>query len=219
MNVLKTGVVKNDSSSIHTIINNPCETGTSTNWTFGGSASISTGLVQLTGVNPGINSSSFDLGPNDIIVFEFGVSLPTPSTTTSGPGLYLGTTYNVNTKTYYHNGTNWVVASNGTTNPYFIHAYNSTAINHVKTYIIGSSVDINKVPRTESTVGGYTILALQPLSGTSTKIRDGYNSNTSMVINIYDLKLYKLNYCGICENDGEASFGKGYLSFDNYIEI
>lgn len=218
MNVTKSGIVKSDSSSIHTILNNPCVTGTTTDWSFGGTVSISSGLVQLTGVNPDINSGSIPLEANDIIVFEFSISLPTPSTSSGGAGLYLGTTYGVNTQRYHYNGTNWVDDGSGT-NRYFIHAYNSTVINSVKTYILGSSVDIDKVPRTESSVTSHTIYALRPLSGSSTKIRSGYNSNTSMVINLYNLKLYKINYCGICENNNEASFGKGYLSFNNYIEI
>ena len=217
VNVSKAGIVKDDLSSIHTIINNPCKTGTSTNWSFGGSVSISSGLVQLTGTNPNITSSSFALGADDIIVFEFSVSLPTPSTTTGGPGLYLGTTYGVSTKTYYYSG-GWITASSGDTNPYFLHAYNSKAVNSIRTYILGANVNINNIPQTINTASS-TIYVLQPLSGSTTYIRSGYNSNTSMVINIYDLKLYKLNYNGICENTGEASFGKGYLSFNDYIEI
>ena len=219
MNITKTGVaISTPSTLLHDILNNPCETETSTDWSFGGDVSISSGLVQLTGVNPSITSSSFSLGVDDIIVFEFSVSLPTPSTTTSNPGLYLGSTKGVSTKTYIYSDGVWSVSSSGTTNPYFLRAYNSSNIISVKTYILGTNVNINSVPGIEKP-SSQTIYALQPLSGSSTNIRSGYNSNTSMVINLYNLKLYKINYCGICENNNEASFGKGYLSFNNYIEI
>ena len=57
------------------------------------------------------------------------------------------------------------------------------------------------------------------LSGETTYIRTGYNSNSSMIINISNFKIYKINQHGICENAGEKSIGKGYLSFVNYNEI
>jgi hypothetical protein len=64
-----------------------------TDWSFGGNPTIKNGIVTMTGVNPAFNSINFTVNPTDIICFEFTVALPTPSTTTSGPGVYIGTRY------------------------------------------------------------------------------------------------------------------------------
>lgn len=215
MSINKNGIVSIDTSKIHNIINNPCETNTTTDWSFGVTPTLSNGVLTLTGANPSIQSSSFPVGENEIIVFEFTVSLPTPSTTTGGPGIYLGTRYGDPTGEYYWSGDSLVTSSTGNTNPYFLYSYNSTAENKVKTYILGKNVEIkNFIPKTE---GNGTIRILR-VSTDTTCIRSGYNSNTSMVIQFKNLKLYSFDK-KLDEDSANRKIGKGYLSFNNYIEI
>lgn len=215
MSINKNGVVSIDTSKIHNIINNPCETNTTTDWSFGGAPTLSNGVLTLTGTAPGILSSSFPVGENEIIVFEFTVSLPTPSTTTGGSGLYLGTRYGDPTDMYYWSGDSLVAYSAGSTNPYFLSSYNSTAENKVKTYILGKNVEIkNFIPKTE---GRGTIRILK-ISKDTTCIRSGYNSNTSMVIQFKNLKLYSFDK-KLDEDSSNRKIGKGYMSFNSYIEM
>ena len=215
MSINRNGIVSIDTSKIHNIINNPCETNTKTDWSFGGTVTLSNGVLTLTGSAPNIQSSSFPVGENEIIVFEFTVSLPTPSTTTGGPGLYLGTKYGDPTDVYYWNGDSLVTYSTGNTNPYFLNSYNSTTENKVKTYILGKNVEIkNFIPKTE---GIGTIYILRTSKDT-TYIRSGYNTNTNMVIQFKNLKLYSFDK-KLDEDSSNKKIGKGYMSFNSYIEI
>ena len=215
MSINKNGIVSIDTSKIHNIINNPCETNTVTDWYFSEPFTLSNGVLTLTGASPNIQSSSFPVGENEIIVFEFTVALPTPSTAGGGPGLYLGTKYGDPTDIYYWNGNSIVTASTGSTNPYFLNSYNSTAENKVKTYILGKNVEIkNFIPKTEGT---GTIFILRTSKDT-TYIRSGYNRNTSMVIQFKNLRLYSFDK-KLDEDSSNKKIGKGYMSFNSYIEM
>ena len=215
MSINKNGVVSIDISKIHNILNNPCETNTKTDWSFGGTVTLSNGVLTLTGPAPNIQSSSFPVGENEIIVFEFTVSLPTPSTTTGGPGLYLGTKYGDPTDVYYWSGDSLVTSSIGATNPYFLNSYNSTAENRVKTYILGKNVEIqNFIPKTE----GIGTIYILKTSKNTTYIRSGYNTNTNMVIQFKNLKLYSFDK-KLDEDSSNKKIGKGYMSFNSYIEM
>lgn len=215
MSINKNGIVSIDTSKIHNIINNPCETNTKTDWSFGGTVTLSNGILTLTGSAPNIQSSSFPVGENEIIVFEFTVSLPTPSTTTGGSGLYLGTKYGDPTDVYYWNGNSLVTYSTGNTNPYFLNAYNSTTENKVKTYILGKNVEIKDfIPKTE----GIGTIYILKTSKDTTYIRSGYNTNTNMVIQFKNLKLYSFDK-KLDEDSNNKKIGKGYMSFNSYIEI
>ncbi len=215
MSINRNGIVSIDTSKIHNIINNPCETNTKTDWSFGGTVTLSNGVLTLTGSAPNIQSSSFPVGENEIIVFEFTVSLPTPSTTTGGSGLYLGTKYGDPTDVYYWNGNSLVTYSTGNTNPYFLNAYNSTTENKVKTYILGKNVEIKDfIPKTE----GIGTIYILKTSKDTTYIRSGYNRNTSMVIQFKNLKLYSFDK-KLDEDSSNKRIGKGYMSFNSYIEI
>ena len=214
MSINRNGIVSIDTSKVHNIINNPCETNTKTDWSFGGTVTLSNGVLTLAGTAPNIQSSSFPVGENEIIVFEFTVSLPTPSTTTGGSGIYLGTRYGDPTDEYFWSGDRLLTNQVGTTNPYFLNSYNSTAENRVKTYILGKNVEIkNFIPKTE----GSNIHILK-VSTDTTCIRSGYNNNTSMVIQFKNLKLYSFDK-KLDEDSNNKKIGKGYLSFNNYIEI
>ena len=215
MSINRNGIVSIDTSKIHNIINNPCETNTKTDWSFGGTVALSNGVLTLTGSAPNIQSSSFPVGENEIIVFEFTVSLPTPSTTTGGSGLYLGTKYGDPTDVYYWNGNSLATASIGSTNPYFLNSYNSTTENKVKTYILGKNVEIKDfIPKTEG-IGAIYILRI---SKDTTYIRSGYNTNTNMVIQFKNLKLYSFDR-KLDEDSSNKKIGKGYMSFNGYIEM
>lgn len=213
MSINKNGIVSIDTSKIHNIINNPCETNTTTDWSFGGTVALNNGVLTLSGTWPNIQSSDFPVGENEIIVFEFTVSLPTPSTSTNGPGLYLGTRYGDSTKEYYWSG-DTLTGSAETTNPYFLYSYNSTAENKVKTYILGKNVEIkNFTPKTESNT------RILKVSTDTTHIRSGYNSgNTNMVIQFKNLKLYSFDK-KLDEDSNNKKIGKGYMSFNTYIEM
>ena len=221
MSINKQGIITVDTGKVHCLINNFTETNTTTDWNLGSGVSLNNGTMVMTGTGPNLTSAAFPVGADDIICFEFTVSLPTVSTTTGGPGLYLGTqngqngtvlTYNATTQTYTESGNN--------TNKYFIHAYNSTAEINVKAYIIGSDVPLNAVPPVEKS-NNYSdaIYAIRITGGTTTCIRTGYNSNSSMVIHLKNPRLYKISRYGVCENNDEASIGKGYISFSNLYEI
>lgn len=215
MSINRNGIVSIDTSKIHNIINNPCETNTKTDWSFGGTVALSNGVLTLTGSAPNIQSSSFPVGENEIIVFEFTVSLPTPSTTTGGSGLYLGTKYGDPTDVYYWNGNSLVTYSTGNTNPYFLNAYNSATENRVKTYILGKNVEIKDfIPKTE----GIGTIYILKTSKDTTYIRSGYNRNTNMVIQFKNLKLYSFDK-KLDEDSGNKKIGKGYMSFNSYIEM
>lgn len=213
MSINKNGIVSIDTSKIHNIINNPCETNTTTDWHFEEPFTLSNGVLTLTGTGPYIQSSSFPVGENEIIVFEFTVALPTPST--SGDGLYLGTKVGDPTDAYYWSGDSLVPAYLGETNPYLLSSYNSTTENKVKTYILGKNVEIKSfIPKTE---GIGTIYILRTSKDT-THIRSGYNRNTSMVIQFKNLKLYSFDK-KLDEDSSNKKIGKGYMSFNSYIEM
>lgn len=217
MSINKNGIVSIDTSKIHNIINNPCETNTTTDWSFGGDVTLSNGVLTLAGVNPGISSSDFPVGENEIIVFEFTVSLPT----TGDTGLYLGTRYRDSTDMYYWSGNKLITHSTGNYNPYFIHAYNSTTENKVKTYILGKNVEIKDfIPMTEGREGSGAEgdIKILKISTDTTCIRSGYNSNPSMVIQFKNLKLYSFDK-KLDEDSDNKKIGKGYMSFNNYIEM
>ena len=220
-NVSKQGIVSTGIDQAHYLVPNFSETGNLTGWTVGSGGALTNGVIVLTGTNIGVTSTAFPVGANDIICVEFTVSVPTPSTITNGPGIYIGTQYGQTSRAIAFNfATKTYTEGTGSgTNNYFLNSYNSTATNVIKTFIIGSEVDINTVPFAERSVTTHGVNIIRILSGETTYIRTGYNSNTSMVINISNFKIYKINQHGICENAGEKSIGKGYLSFANYNEI
>ena len=88
--------------------------------------------------------------------------------------------------------------------------------NKVKTYILGKSVEIkNFIPKTEGRGGIYIL----KVSKDTTCIRSGYNGgNTSMVIQFKNLKLYSFDK-KLDEDSNNKKIGKGYMSFNNYIEM
>ena len=188
------------SNNIKYLVNNFTNTGATTDWTLGGN--LTNGTAILTGTAPAITSITFPINPDDIVCFEFVLSVPTPSTATSGAGVYLGTKYGQSVKVYSYNMNqhHWDSSFTTTTNPYFITSYNSTARLYIKNYIIGENVTIDQVPVGKSSSQTWPPRIIQMTSGQiSTNIRAGYNSNSSMVIHFSSPMIYNIRNSGFCE--------------------
>lgn len=223
MSIIKTGIWTSDTSNYTYLINNFTETKTTTGWTLGGTLN-NDGVAVLTGTGPTIATSNFNVGDNDIVVIEFNVKLPTPST--GSDGLFIGATATTASNRYYYNTStnNWGAAqsnANSSWNTYFLSSYNLNQPIYIKSYIIGKDVDINNVPPTITTNTNKNPAVLQYTSTNSVAIRSGYNSgNTSMVIHLWDFKIYKLNTYGVSElNTDIASIYKGGINAPQIIEI
>lgn len=223
MSITKTGIWTSDTSNHTYLVNNFTETKTATDWTLGGSVN-SDGVAVLTGTSPTFTSKTFTLGDNDIIVVEFNCALPTPST--GKDGFFLGTTATTAANRYYYStSTNSYGAaqSNASSswNTYQLSAYNVTTPIYIKTYLIGKNVDIENVPPTVTTNSNKNPPVIQYTETNSVAFRAGYNSgNTSMVIHVWDMKVYKLNTCGISElNTDIASVYSGSVNAPHFYEI
>lgn len=212
-NITKTGQFILDTNNIKYLVNNITKTNTDTDWTFGGT--VTNGVAVLTGTKPDITSISFTVNPTDIICFEFTISLPVPSTATSGPGVYIGTTYGkaVYVHSFDHIIKTWTQSSSTTTNPYFLSRYNSTVELTQKHFILGSDVDLSNVPWGETTNTSYPAKAIQLSSGlTSTNIRAGYNTNPSMEIHFSNPQIYNIAQRGFYDGNEitNARIGKNW---------
>lgn len=222
MGIRKTGILTSSTNDYGYLVNNFTTTGAITNWSFGGtSPTLSNGTMILTGTAPSISSSSFTVNPNDIVTFEFTLSVPTPSTTIGGAGLYLGTKYgqSVYVHTYNLSTGAWSVSSSTNTNPYFIYSYNSTTQITMKTYIFGYNVNSSLFPKAECTASIYPMAIQLTGTDTTTYIRSGYNTNTSMVIHFSNPKIYRLNECGFNEMDTSMKIGKNFVQSRMFYEI
>lgn len=218
MSITKTGVWTSDNEKYTYLVNNFSETKTTTDWTLDGTIN-SNGVAVLTGTGPRIISKNFPVGDNDIVVVEFNVAVPTPSTSTGGSGIYLGTTYGTSCNYWSYNTTTnqWNTTAGISNNVYYLNSYNLTTSRHVKGYIIGQNVDITTVPPPIG-VSGTGAMCYTTLNEVG--IRSGYNSNTSMVIHIWDFKIYKLNTHSISElNTDKASLYKGGINAPRFYEI
>ena len=221
--IYKNGIISTGKSKNY-LVNNFAETNTLTDWTFT-SPTITNGVVTTTGTTPSITSKTFTVNPNDIIVVKFTLSMPTPSTSTSGQGLYLGVLGSANTNRYLYNFNThtWGQAQSNASsswNTYFLNGYNSTETITIKSYILGSNVDIANVPDAYCSLSRIASTnAIQLTSGTTTNIRAGYNSgNTTMVIQLSDFEIYNLKENGIIQEEENAKTGLGYIKYSNIIE-
>ena len=162
-------------------------------------SSLSNGVVTLTGVNPSFSSITFTVNPTDIICFELTVSLPTPSTSSGNAGVYIGTKTNQGVYIHSFNDSSyvWIKSTTTNNNPYFLNHYNLSKIIMQKHYILGSDVSLSDVPYGETSDSDYAPKAIQLPSGiTTTNIRSGYNTNTSMVIQFSNFKIYNITHKG-----------------------
>ena len=224
LNITKTGQLITDLNDIKLMVNNFTQSGNTTGWTLA-SSTLANGVVTLSATNPQILSPYFPVGPKDIIAIEFTVSLPTPSTTTSGPGLYLGspTSQGVYIHTFNHTTKTWTRSTSANNNPYYLQSYNKKDTLIQKHYFLGAEVDLNDVPWGESSNTSYPARAIQLPAGTTvtqSRIRSGYNSNTAMVIKLSHVKVYNITQRGFYDGDEitHASFGKNWVNGYQIIE-
>jgi len=221
VSITKTGIWTSEDKYTY-LVNNFTETKTSTDWTLGGSVN-SSGIAVLTGTTPAFSSKTFTLGDNDIIAVEFNCKLPTPST--GADGFFLGTTASANTNRYYYNTATqtWGSAqsnANSSWNTYQLSSYNLNTPIYIKTYLIGKNVDINDVPPTITTNSAKNPPVIQYTGTNSVAFRSGYNSgNTSMVIHIWNMKVYNINSHNFTERAGNASIYTGGTAAPCFYEI
>lgn len=221
----RNGDLTMNSGHVKYLVNNFTETGTMTGWTFGGTSSISNGIVTLVGSNPQILSSNFSVGANDIICVEMTVALPTPSTSTSPPpGLYIGTTLGQAVYVHSFNTTSltWTQSSSTNTNPYFFNAYNLATPMIRKDFILGTSASLADVPFGETTNTSFPPKAIQLSGAQSTiRLRSGYNSNPSMTISLANFKVYNIREKGFSDfsTPMNALLGRNWGNANEFIEL
>lgn len=225
LHITNTGQLVTDLNNIKLLVNNFSQTGDITGWTLGGSPVLSNGIVTMSAINPNIQSPEFNVGPKDIIALEFTISLPTPSTSSGANGVYLGSpgSQGVYVHQFNHTTKTWTKSTTANNNPYYLNSYNLTAALTQKHYFLGSEVDLADVPWGETTNSSYTAKAIQlPPNSTVTKsrIRSGYNTNTSMVIELSNVRIYNINQVGFHDSDEItiASFGKNFVNGNQIIE-
>ena len=210
MNINKQGVITNINFT-NSLINNFTHTKSTTGWSLGGSLD-SNGNAILTGTAPNIQSPTFTVNPDEILVVEFDVNMTSPSS--SGDGLYLGTQANSNTILYnYNNGWNSGEDNSNTGaswNTYFISGFKSSSDTHVKGYILGSNASLSSI--TENIANGTRAVKLK--TGTTTFLRSGYNTNTTMTLKFWNPVVYKLVY-----NNYTAGFTNIDIRANELIEI
>lgn len=224
INFTRTGRLIADTEHPQYLINNFTESGDLSDWNFGTPNTFSNGIVTLTGIAPYIGTKTFQVQPDDIICFEFTISLPTPGQQGSGKGPFIGTrtSQGVFVHSFNHITMQWSKSTTANNNPYFLNAYNKTDILNQKNYILGYNVDLSYVPFGESSNISYPARAIQLPEGTiETYIRSGYNKNTEMVINFSNPKIYKINYKGYYDNNNidKVKFGKNWANAFEFYEF
>ena len=222
ININKQGQFTANLNDIKYLVNNFSVSGNITGWTLT-NGTLANGVVTMTGSSPTIYSPYFNVGVNDIICVEFTVSLPTPSTTTGGPGLYLGTPtgQGVFVHGFNHTTKTWSKSTSANNNPYFLNSYNLKTPIIQKHYVLGANVDLNDVPWGESSNTSYPAKAIQlPSSVTSTRLRSGYNSNTSMVITLSNPRIYNITERGFFDSNDitVAKIGKNWSQANTFYE-
>lgn len=224
INFTRTGRLIADTEHPQYLINNFTQSNVLTDWSFG-TYTFSDGIVTLTGTSPNISTVTFNVEPDDIICFEFTISLPTPSTAEGGgKGCYIGSKTNqgVYVHSFNHTTMQWLKSTTANNNPYFLNAYNNTDILTQKNFILGSNIDLAYVPFGETTNINYPSKAIQlPDGTTTTNIRTGYNTNTTMVINFSNPKIYKINYVGYYDSNNvdKVKFGKNWANAFEFYQF
>ena len=120
---------------------------------------------------------SFIVEPNEVVEVSFGLQLVDPAGATGEYGVFFGCTYGQTVGRYLWSTTTkkWEAKSDSS-NPYFIHDYRGSDILFVKSYILGSNVNIKDVPAPAVSTAQY-IYCIQLLTGDTTiNLRAGFNS-------------------------------------------
>lgn len=215
MSIGKDGVWKSFPDNTQYLVNNFGETNTLTDWTVSGT--LNNKILTLTGVSPQLTSKSFTVNPDDIIVIEFSLAFTTLS---DNSGTFIGTKSDAKTSKYtFDTATQkWGNKQSNASSPwdtYWLSDYNSMARKVVKSYLIGSAVDITQVPPPEGT---SRMIQLDE-GNTSTNIRTGYNANNGMTFEVYYFRIYNIKDTGFAEMDTKAQIGKSFVHANDFIEI
>ena len=214
MSIYKNGVWKSFPDNIQYLVNNFGETNTLTDWTVDGT--LNNKVLTLTGISPQLTSKTFTVNPDDIIVIEFSLAFTTLS---DNSGTFIGSkgdantsryTFDTNTQTWGNKQSN----ASSSWNTYWLSNYNSTVRKTVKSYLIGSNVDITQVP---PPIGSTQMIQLNE-GNTTTNIRTGYNANNGMTFEVYYFKIYNLKQ-GFSETGDKAKIGKSFVYSNEFIEI
>lgn len=214
MSIYKNGVWTSDASHPQYLVNNFGETNTLTDWTVSGT--ISNNVLTLTGASPQLTSKTFTVNPDDILVIEFSLAFTTLS---DNSGVYIGSKSDPNTSRWIYNTTTktWTGPNSNASSQwstYWLSNYNSKTRKTIKSYLIGSNVDVSQVPPPEGT---DQMIQLNT-GNTATNIRTGYNANTGMTFEVYYFKIYKLTQ-GFSEVGTQAKIGKSWVYSNDFIEI
>jgi len=123
-------------------------------------------------------SDGFQVLPDEIL--SFSCYLQAGNAGGNGSGLYLGLQYGQSFKVYIWSASTqkWLYVYTST-NSYFVDDFEyTTNLAYLKTYILGTTVDISDVPAPSYTVGVFANIYALQLTGsdTSTYIRQGYNN-------------------------------------------
>lgn len=160
--------------------------GTLDGWTFKDStpkASITTNTetkLKCLSFRHKATSNEFDILPDNIYQFKFGIKSITVATDSVGKYIYLSR--NQTNKCYqWKENTNgekeWVSVSN-TIESAFIQAYKTKTLNFFTTYILGSNVNIKDVPAPSRTDSNISIFCIQlPVGVTKGTIVTSENNN------------------------------------------
>ena len=215
MAINKRGIWTISSSSPSYLVNNFGESNTITDWTVSGS--LANNVLTLTGVSPQMTSKSFTVNPNDVIVIEFSLAFKILS---DNSGVFIGSKGDANTSRWVYNTAlqKWegpYSNASSSWSTYWLSNYNSTTKKTVKSYIIGSDVDITKVPPPSG-----TNQLIQLNSGnTTTNIRTGYNANNGMTFDVYYFKVYNINDINFAESGEKTQVSKNFIHANSFIEI
>lgn len=120
----------------------------------------------------------FIVEPNEVAEVSFGLQLVDPAGATGNYGIYFGCTYGQTVGRYLWSTTTkkWEAVADTSISGYFITDYRGGDILFVKSYILGSNVNIKDVPA-PSTSTARDIYCIQLLAGDTTiRLRAGFNS-------------------------------------------
>ena len=188
----KNGIIINNIFS-SSIINNFTQTKSTQGWTLGGNLDT-TGHAILVGTAPTISSNTFYVDNDDIYEINFNINMTSPSS--SGDGLFLGITSSANTIRCVYNWSSgtYTETDNASSpwNTYFVSSFKLTKDIHIKTYVVGSNVNINTI-KPEATDNAVTVSVIKIKSPMSVGFRAGYNTNTTMTLEFWDPSVIKIN--------------------------
>ncbi|HOS35966.1 MAG TPA: phage tail protein, partial [Treponemataceae bacterium] len=132
--------------------------------------------LELVAPSHVVYCDSFIVEPNEVVEVSFGLQLVDPAGATDSYGIYFGCTYGQTLRIYLWSTTTkkWD-AIGDTSNSYFINNYRGSDILFVKSYILGSNVNIKDVPAPAVSTA-EDIYCIQLLPGDTTiRLRSGFN--------------------------------------------